>query len=224
VQKHLLDNDLTREEFAGRVREVQDLSLDEFIAEQVATPTGRRFVAHGKWVQQLWPAEVEVTDADVRARYEAELAERFTQPEKVRASHILLLPDPQDEAGVLARAEELVALARAPEADFAALAREHSQGPSAPAGGDVGWFPREGAMVEEFAAAAFALEPGQVSDAVRTQFGFHVNRLTDKKPGRTIPFEEAADVLRYEIETERMTRSLTAHVDELRAKAEIKYP
>lgn len=224
VAKHLLDNDLSREDFAVQVREVQDVSIEEFVDAQVETPGGRRFVAHAAWVRKAWPGEVTVTDEDVRERYEAQRETRFAQPEKVRASHILLLPDPEDEEGLQKRAQELVELARAPDADFAALARVHSQGPSGPAGGDLGWFPREGAMVEEFAAAAFALEPGEVSGVVRTQFGLHVIKLTARKPARTLPLEEVADVVRYELETERVTAALNKHVEELRAKAEIKYP
>jgi len=90
---------------------------------------------------------------------------------EVRASHILV-----DSKG---KANELVQKIRG-GGDFAMLAKKHSSCPSGAKGGDLGYFTR-GKMVKQFDDAAFALEKGQVSDPVETQFGFHIIKVTDKR-------------------------------------------
>lgn len=137
---------------------------------------------------------------DVRTYYEQNSA-RYATPEERRASHVLLLLEPgasaQTRQAAQSKAQELVRQARA-GADFAALAREHSQDPgSAGNGGDLGWFRRD-TMVKSFADAAFALAEGAVSDVVETEFGLHVIKLTGIKPGAARGFE----AVRAEIEAE----------------------
>jgi peptidyl-prolyl cis-trans isomerase C len=78
------------------------------------------------------------------------------------------------------------------EREFADLARQNSACPSKVAGGDIGEFARVHGMVEPFAKAAFALEPYQLSDVVKTQFGYHLILVTDRKPGHEVKFEDAA--------------------------------
>lgn len=125
-------------------------------------------------------AKLTVPRADVE-RYVNDRAATFTSPEQIRASHILLKIEGQDEARVRARAEQVLKEAKAPGADFAALAKKYSEDEgSGPQGGDLDYFSR-GRMVPEFETAAFAMEPGQISDLVRSQFGFHIIKLTDKQ-------------------------------------------
>jgi peptidyl-prolyl cis-trans isomerase C len=120
------------------------------------------------------------------AEYRAQ-PEKFAVPEQIRASHILIDARSCDAE---AKAAQLLQQARAPGADFAALAREHSHDPgSARRGGDLGFFER-GRMAPEFEKAAFALaKPGDISDVVRTQFGFHIIRLEERRPATRQPFE-----------------------------------
>jgi peptidyl-prolyl cis-trans isomerase C len=128
------------------------------------------------------------------ARNEYDAApEKFDTPEQVRASHILVSSRTCDAE---AKARELLARARQPGADFAALARENSDDPgSAARGGDLGSFPR-GRMKREFEEAAFALkQPGDLSDVVKTDSGYHIIRLDERKPAQRQPFEAAREEL-----------------------------
>ncbi|GAA4405499.1 SurA N-terminal domain-containing protein [Quisquiliibacterium transsilvanicum] len=145
-------------------------------------------------------AQVKLGADDVRTYYEQNKA-RYGVPEQRRASHILVqtAPGADDAARKAARsrAEDLLRQARS-GADFAALAREHSQDPgSAREGGDLGYFGRE-MMVKPFADAAFVLAEGGLSDVVESEFGFHVIKLTGIRPGAVKPFEE----VRAEIESD----------------------
>ena len=102
-------------------------------------------------------------------------------------------------------------------ADFAALARERSTGPSAPSGGDLGYIQR-GQMVPSFAEAAFALATGEFSAApVQTQFGWHVIIVVDRRISQPPSFEESLDALRQQ-ETQGLVQGIIA---DLRANAEV---
>lgn len=136
--------------------------------------------------------EVEVTEETLRSRYE-ENKSRYTLEEERQASHILIeVPEDAAEERVSQarqRAAELAERARSGEAEFTQLAQEHSQDTGTAAdGGDLGWISRD-VMGEAFEKALFDLEPGQVSDPVRTDFGFHVIKLRDVRPGEVEPFE-----------------------------------
>ncbi|MGE3273593.1 MAG: peptidyl-prolyl cis-trans isomerase [Vicinamibacterales bacterium] len=139
-------------------------------------------------------AQVTVPEADIEQFYQDNL-QQYQTPEQVRASHILLRTEGKDEEAVRKQAEEIAQKARN-GADFAALAKEYSEDESnKDIGGDLDYFGR-GRMVPEFEQAAFGLEPGQISDPVKSPFGYHVIKVTDKKPAETRPL---ADV-RAEIE------------------------
>jgi peptidyl-prolyl cis-trans isomerase D len=145
-------------------------------------------------------ANVTVPEQDIQRHYNQNI-DQYSQEEQVRASHILLNLEGRDEAEVRTEAERLLAEVRG-GADFEALARQHSQDvASASRGGDLDFFGR-GRMVPEFEAVAFTLEPGQVSDLVRTQYGFHIIKVTDTRAGEVQPLDAVrttiADQLRFE--------------------------
>jgi peptidyl-prolyl cis-trans isomerase C len=144
------------------------------------------------------------------AEYRAETG-KFLIPEQVRVRHILI-----DVRSCEAekRAGELRDRARAPGADFAALATEFSHDPgSAKRGGDLGFFER-GRMAPEFEKAAFAMtRPGEISDIVRTSFGYHVIRFEERRAAAREPFEKVRDSLIKDIER-REQRSRRAAVTE----------
>ena len=143
------------------------------------------------------------SDDEVQQYYDANISQ-YTTPGQVRASHILLRVGDQDEAEVEARAAELAAEARG-GADFAELAREHSEDEAnAEDGGDLGMFGR-GRMVAEVEAAAFDMEVDAVSDPVRSAIGFHVLRVTEKQEETAQPLEEVREAIENTLKNERAT-------------------
>ena len=129
---------------------------------------------------RISPAELAVTREDVERTYNAKLGS-YTTPEQIRASHILLTTEGKDDAAVRAQAEQVLKEVKA-GGDFAALAKKYSQDETnAQQGGDLDYFAR-GRMVPVFETAAFALKPGETTDLVKTEFGYHIIKLTDRKP------------------------------------------
>ena len=145
-------------------------------------------------------AKVVVPAADIEREYNNN-SEQYTTPEQVRASHILLKTEGKDDAAVKAKAEELLKQAKA-GADFAELAKTHSEDEaSAKNGGDLDYFGR-GRMVPEFDQVVFAMQPGTTSDVVKTQYGYHIIKLVDKKNATTRPLadvrQQLTDQLAYQ--------------------------
>ena len=146
-------------------------------------------------------AKVVVTQAEIERAYNDNIAQ-YTTPEQIRASHILLKTEGKEDAAVKARAEALLKQAKA-GADFGELAKKNSEDEgSAPQGGDLDFFGR-GRMVPEFDTAAFALKPGETSDLVKTQYGYHIIKLVDKKEGATRNLNDVRQQLTDQIGFER---------------------
>lgn len=126
----------------------------------------------------------------------------FQTSEEVKARNILIRPATDDQAGWRAaqqRVKDAYTQALAPGADFAALARRLSDDEGGKEnGGDLGWFPR-GRMVKEFEDAVFALRPGEVSGPVKSQFGFHIIKLEERRPAGVRPFEQVRDMVRQKV-------------------------
>jgi peptidyl-prolyl cis-trans isomerase D len=142
-----------------------------------------------------------VPTADIERVYNANI-EQYSTPEQIRASHVLLKTDGKDDAAVKARAEELLKQARG-GADFAELARKNSEDETtAKNGGDLDYFGR-GRMVPEFDQVAFAMQPGDLSDLVKTSFGYHIIKLVDKKPGTTKTLAEVRQQISDQLMVER---------------------
>jgi peptidyl-prolyl cis-trans isomerase D len=148
-------------------------------------------------------AKMTVPPADVERAYNDNF-ELYSTPEQIRASHILLKTTGKDEAAVRTRAEGLLKQARA-GADFAQLATKNSEDEgSAAKGGDLDYFGR-GRMVPEFDEGAFALkQPGEISDLIKTQFGFHIIKLVERKPGTTRSLDDVRQQLTEQLSTERV--------------------
>jgi peptidyl-prolyl cis-trans isomerase C len=150
--------------------------------------------------------------------------EKFKQAERVRASHILITvpqnADATTKQMARAKAEALLKDLKSGK-DFATAARESSQDPgSAANGGDLGFFP-QGQMVPAFDQAAFALKPGEMSELIETPFGFHIIKVAEKQPAKTVPLAEAkGQIEQYLLGQNRRTQT-EAFVNELKAKAKI---
>ena len=206
----------------------EDITIDEFLARESAQEEYRASVRQVRLIVKRYPDETKITGDDIQARYERERDKAFTQGAEVTASHILIGFDgaqtDEEKAVKRAEAERVLKLCLAEGADFAELAKEHSTGPSGPAGGQLGSFPRTGKMVEPFAKAAFELKVGEISDVVETQFGYHLIHVTARKEGRVVPVEEARPILETEMLMEKVTPLRTSHATKLREGAEIVYP
>jgi peptidyl-prolyl cis-trans isomerase D len=132
--------------------------------------------------------KVVVPPTDVQ-RYYNDNIQQYQTPEQIRASHILLETAGKNDADVKKRAEEILKQVKG-GADFSELAKKVSEDKgSATNGGDLDYFGR-GRMVPEFEQAAFSMQPGQISDLVKSQFGYHIIKVVDKREGSTRPLEE----------------------------------
>jgi peptidyl-prolyl cis-trans isomerase D len=159
-----------------------------------------------------------VPEAEIAAFYQQNLSQ-YQTPAQVRASHILFKTEGKDEKAVQAKAEEVLKMAKAPGADFAALAKKFSEDESNNSnGGDLDYFGR-GRMVAEFEQAAFTMKNGEISDLVKTAFGFHIIKMVDNKPETTRPLAEVRteieDQLKWQkaqAEAEKVAKSLEATI------------
>ncbi|MBI2829337.1 MAG: peptidyl-prolyl cis-trans isomerase [Acidobacteria bacterium] len=161
-------------------------------------------------------AKIVVPPADVQRSYNDNLSQ-YQTPEQIRASHILLNTAGKEEAAVRERADDLLRQVRT-GADFAALATKFSEDDGTKAaGGDLDYFSR-GRMVPEFETAAFALEPGQISDLVRTQYGFHIIKVVDKKAAVTRAFDDVRGQIEDQLKRQRADQQIAARATELAAR------
>jgi peptidyl-prolyl cis-trans isomerase C len=174
------------------------------------------------YITERFTSKVTLTEADARAYYETN-PQYFVQPEQVRASHILFTVKPD------ASAEEVAAARKKAEAtleryesgeEFSDLARELSEGPSAPQGGDLGSFGRN-QMVKPFEDAAFSMEVGDVSDPVRTDFGFHLIRLTAKNDEEVVPFQQVSDQISDHLYKLQLGELVNAFLEEKKSEYDI---
>jgi peptidyl-prolyl cis-trans isomerase C len=167
-------------------------------------------------------ATIVVTDEEVQKFY-AENPERFDAEATVRARHIIfncpLDADAKTSSEARAKAEEARQRAIGGE-DFAELARELSEGPTAERGGDLGFF-TQGQTAPTFANASFALQPGEISPVVRTDFGYHVIKVEERRPARHIPLEEVSDHVKNLLVQQKTGQTVGQLVEALADRAKI---
>lgn len=164
----------------------------------------KRIIAYVPFVLDDFLGEVSVTDDEIRSYYEDHL-EQFHQEKQVKARHILFrlgAEASEDEVKKTETAARSVLEKARKGEDFAALAKAHSQDGSAQAGGDLGWFTKD-QMVPTFADAAFGLKVGEVSDLVRTPFGFHIIKVEDVRPEETVSLDKAKPQIELNLKREK---------------------
>jgi peptidyl-prolyl cis-trans isomerase C len=183
----------------------------------------RRDLLNSKTIEAEVAPKLAVTDQELDAFYKGN-PEQFKSPESVRASHILIGvakdATPATKAAAKTEAEGVLKRVKAGE-DFAALAKQYSKDPgSAAVGGDLNFFPK-GQMVPAFDAAAFALKPGEVSNLVETEFGYHIIKLTEKKEGRTVPLAEVKDRLSEFLKQRKQQELVQQYLLSLKSKYKV---
>ena len=203
----------SEEEF-NKALAAQNLTAEK-LREDMLTQTGV-----GKMMEAETSAAAPVTDADVKDFYDKN-PDQFKGKEQVRASHILFKTDGDEAAKKKTRATAEMVLKQAKSGkDFAALAREHSTDGSASQGGDLGFFVKE-QMVPEFSSAAFAMQPGQISDIVESQFGFHIIKVTERKLPEPLVLDKVAPQVKQYLTQQRQQERAQAFIKQLRGKAKI---
>lgn len=173
-------------------------------------------------VKQRVEERLEISEDELRAYYETR-PQHFEEPEEVRVAQILI----QVPAGATA-AEKSEAKGRASEAlesirdgeDFAAVATRVSEGPARARGGDLGYLPR-GRLVPEVEQSAFTLKPGQSSDVIESRFGFHIIRVLDHRPERTLTFEEARPRIERRLRGQRLRKAIHEQIESWKQQMDI---
>lgn len=160
----------------------------------------------------------DLDDQKLKAHFEQNKA--VYDETEVKASHVLVDTRTLKTDEELAQAKDKINKARAEVVagkDFADIAKQYSDCPSKEKGGDLGFFKRKGQMVEPFAAAAFALKVGQVSDPVKTNFGYHIIKVTEIKQGKDVTFDDIKQNVKQDILQEKAQ----VLISQLRQKAKI---
>ena len=168
---------------------------------------------------------VKVTEEDAKKYYDEHQSD-FDRPEQVRASHILVRVEPNAPQEEQEKAKEKIdgILRRLKEgADFAELAKEVGGFPTAPNGGDLGYFQKD-EMDPNFGKVAFELPVGQVSDVVKTNYGYHVIKATDHRKAGIVPFDEIKDKLIDAMEKQKKDEFTSKYIQSLIKAADIKFP
>ena len=179
-------------------------------------------IAIRQFINDTFFDKVSVSEAEIKAYY-GNHPQLFTKPEQIRASHILIKVEPQADAMQKDKARKTLKMVQEKlqkGEDFGALAKEYSQGPSSPKGGDLGFFGR-GQMVKPFEDKAFSMKTGEVSDIVETRFGYHLIKVTDKQPGSKVAYAEVKERLGQHLKQQKVQQEIGAHVEKLRADAKV---
>ena len=201
------------DQFKGKIQPTDAEIQSQFTANQETyrLPEKRRvrFLAIDT---EVLKRTMTATPDEVAERYQKNLA-TYQMPEQVRASHILFKTEGKDDATVKKLAESVLARVKAGE-DFAKLAKQYSDDGSKGNGGDLDFFGR-GRMVKEFDEAAFSMKPGQVSGLVKTEYGYHIIKVTDHKDANTRQLAEVKGTLEDQIKTEKAQKEASRLKDDV---------
>jgi peptidyl-prolyl cis-trans isomerase C len=182
----------------------------------------RKGVAVQSLVENKIAADIIVSEAEEKSFYDNN-RQLFKRPEEVKASHILI----KVESGASAEKKEaaqkkIESVQQKVKAgqDFGELAKKYSEGPSAPSGGDLGYF-RKGQMVKPFEEAAFALSAGDVSDIVETPFGYHLIKVADHRSPQDLPFTDVQKDIGLHLKRQKTGQAVENYIQQLEKTAKI---
>ncbi len=163
-------------------------------------------------------ASINLSDDELRKLYASSL-DRYRTGERVMARHILLMTQNKsadDTKKLEAKAADLLKQVKA-GGDFAEVAKKNSDDPgSAPKGGDLGWVTK-GQMVPNFEATAFSLKKGEISNVIKTEYGFHIVQVTDREDARVKPFDEVKAELATESKKQLVFDRMQSSIEQARA-------
>jgi peptidyl-prolyl cis-trans isomerase C len=197
---------------------IKELEMDEKELREYT----RRDLLITNFVEATFVGKVVVPETEIRAFYDKN-PDKFTQRETVKASHILIGVDGNATADEKKKAHEKAEKLKkelAGGADFAALAKGNSTCPSSQQGGDLGSFGK-GEMVPAFEKAAFALKPGEVSDIVETQFGYHIIKLTEKKSAAAVEYKDVKAKIEEFLKGQKVNEAIQKYLEETKKTAKI---
>lgn len=181
----------------------------------------KKQLARLKLIRLKTEGKVKVSDDDVKAEY-VKWAKMESEDGEIHARHILIKVDsnanPGDVESARKRAVAVTEEARKPGVNFAELAKRKGEGSTAGEGGDLGFF-RRGVMFAEFEKVAFALKNDEVSDPVRTQFGWHIIKVDERRAVPVKSYEEMQALMRERLKTSQLEKFSESYIQELRQSA-----
>ncbi len=179
----------------------------------------KRDLALEIWMKKQY-AGITVTEKEVKDYYNKN-KDKFKMPELVKARHILVKSE--KEAKEIINELKKAGKGKKLEEKFIELAKKKSVGPSGKNGGELGWFDRK-QMVKEFSDAAFKLKKGEfTTKPVKTQFGYHIIYVEDKKPAGVMPLDKVENSIIAQLKLNKFKEKVQKTAKELRSKAKIKY-
>ena len=223
VEQSAIDEEIRkwREQFSSD-EEFEKGMTDMNLTEEDLKSYIRRMLCVQKLLDEEIVSKVKVSEDEVRLFYDTH-PDLFQQKDEVRASHILIrAATNMDDSEKKEARKKLEGIRKRLEQgeDFAALAKEFSECPSAERGGDLGYFGR-GKMVKGFEDAAFALKVGELSGIVETDFGFHLIKVTDKKSEGMKSYDETKGDIRQYLFRTAVQRERSLYLDGLKDKAKV---
>ena len=186
IKYYLRSNPNDSEKSLGEILETQGSNIGELEGEI------RRTLALNKYLDQR------VGDDEKSSYFEAN--KNAFNGERVKASHVLIDTTKLNTDAEIEQAKQMIEEVKEEidsGADFAKTAKKYSTCPSAEKGGDIGFFQRKGSIVEEFAEAAFSMKVGEISEPVKTQFGYHIIKVTGKVEGKDVSYGDVADIVDF---------------------------
>jgi len=233
-KKNIDVNQAEMDSATNKMMKEQNLTIDEFKSLLKAYGTTfseyqdnmHKKLAFEKMMESEFAGKITQPTDEQEKTYYNENIQMFQEPESIHAKHILITPsksgDPNKaKATAKAKAEGILKKLKA-GADFNDLAKKDSNCPSAPNGGDLGTQPK-GSYVPEFEKAAYALKPGQISDVVETQFGFHVIKLIAHNDANTVTLEKAKDKIAKALTDKQKEDIVMAYIQQMKKDADVKY-